>query len=36
MEILKKIMEAFDDLPDMVQAFIFVSIISIFWIFVLG
>ena len=36
MEILKKIMEAFDDLPDMVQASIFVSIISIFWIFVLG
>lgn len=36
MEILSKIMDAFDKLPDMVQAFIFVSIISIFWISVLG
>jgi len=31
MEILNKILDSFDKLPDMVQAFIFVSLIIFFW-----
>lgn len=31
MEILSKILDGFDKLPDMVQAFIFVSLIIFFW-----
>ena len=29
-------MDSFDKLPDMVQAFVFVSVVCIFWIAVLG
>ena len=36
MDIFSRIMDSFDKLPDMVQAFIFVSFVSIFWIAVLG
>ena len=30
-KLIQKIMYAYDDLPDMVQAFIFVSLIIFFW-----
>jgi F0F1-type ATP synthase membrane subunit a len=31
MEMLKKVLDSFDGLPDMVQAFIFVSLVVLFW-----
>ena len=34
-DILKKIMYTYDELPQMVQAFIFISIVIFFWEFVL-